>query len=202
MIHTSVILLKPTPLWRNKMAHAATLTPYLMSLQELPRIVQSSREFALLGKYRASRQSYELALYEINRFISGPVEDAQKQRWNKVLRELNGEVKIIEDIERQLSAFKTTPRSRQEKDGGHVVGPHDIPDIPSNRAHNPDDPVITAADPDVWAPPTPRPEAPRPPLVSQKKSGNSDLPNWAKAQEGKARVGPPTRQRRGEILRM
>ena len=195
-------------------------------LQDIPRIVQSSREFALLGKYRASRQSYQLAIDDISNFLQTCEKASQVERWRKVIRDLKAECKIIEELERNLIEFKTPPGSKQDIWFGNqqVSGEAEIPHI-VNRKCAPNDPVVrdpdvwppptpkynVGRDPDVWPPPTPSPNdqkpLPRRRTNTPEKKGN--LPTWARGNDDRpanndvaGRLHQPIRQPRAAVARV
>ena len=78
-------------------------------LKEIPVYVQQAREYALLGGYSSSLTYFERALSTVTRLMRHLSDGGERARWTRVKEDLGGEMKLVKELVRVLSVFKSPP---------------------------------------------------------------------------------------------
>ena len=156
-------------------------------LEELPVIVKSAREQAILGQYENSLDSYT----KVMKIIDGQTSDSYGEKWKKVKRDISDEIQSIQRVLTTVNGFKEKPNRSVEEvmpqpvepkrqqfpaqspSNGYSAGPpggkyHGMAPFQGNQ---PDENYVMnfggakrqsrdespPHDPDVWRPPTSKP---------------------------------------------
>ena len=80
-------------------------------LEELPVIVKSAREQAILGQYENSLDSYT----KVMKIIDGQTSDSYGEKWKKVKRDISDEIQSIQRVLTTVNGFKEKPNRSVEE---------------------------------------------------------------------------------------
>lgn len=112
-----------------------------------------------------------------------------RTKWMQLKESLMREAELVQELDREVAAFRENAGARRSKQGGGGPGYESRKLRPQGGEHG--DPFGGRAkpdppdDPDVWPPPTPRERSPAQP---RKRQGGRDLPSWARREARDARA--------------
>eukprot|EP00127_Corallochytrium_limacisporum_P001392 Clim_evm14s55 gene=Clim_evmTU14s55 len=112
-----------------------------MSVATIPEDLRMAREYALLGNYDTAMVYYEGVLSQVQKSLATANDGPAKFKLQKLKDGVSGEFILIKTISKELSGFKVSNLKKLQAQGA-VHDEHDSND-----------------DPEVWAPPPPKPIA-------------------------------------------
>ncbi len=89
-------------------------------LEGVPAEVQMAREAALLGDYDGALTRFAAVRKALQKHIGAVAGSEEEPRWRQALQDINGEVKLIQELVKALELFKYPPGSGS---GAAVSGP-------------------------------------------------------------------------------
>ena len=80
-------------------------------LEELPDIVKTARENAMLGQYEKSLDSYS----KVMKIIDRQTTDSYGEKWKKVKRDISDEIQSVQRVLTTVNGFKEKPNRSVEE---------------------------------------------------------------------------------------
>eukprot|EP01041_Mallomonas_annulata_P004880 gene4880-9730_t len=143
-------------------------------------ILEESRERVLNGvDYESSVRDHERVLKSLKTTLLQGCPPSLTNKIEKLRDRVQDELKIINDLQRELSSFPSEASS-------------------SKQSIAQDDPDVDSFDPDIWPPPTPAPGG-RDQGMRDRAVSNDNIPVWARGKEPDKRQGAVVQAKRQDI---
>ena len=175
---------------------------YLKLIEDVPKSLTMSREYALLGAYDTSLIYFDAVMKQMDQYIGTLHEPDKRKRWLATKNELQEEFKIVKELQYEVTSLKNIPKSNMKSSSPSSVSPGGTTATTTSQyGVSPTTPVVASAssrrprtgnksnsksppmisDPDVWPPPTAGPrsssnEKNKNPLSTNKK--HQQTPLW------------------------